>query len=79
MTEAQLAPASPPLVAIPARPQRPVVLITGCSSGIGLVAAERFARAGYQVFASMRRPEAGAALPEPTVRSRRLTPVHEHQ
>ena len=64
MTEVQLASASPPLVALPARPQRPVVLITGCSSGIGLVAAERFARAGYQVFASMRRPEAGVALRE---------------
>ncbi len=64
MTEARLA-ASPPLVALPARPQRPVVLITGCSSGIGRgSAAERFARAGYQVFASMRRPEAGAALRE---------------
>jgi NAD(P)-dependent dehydrogenase (short-subunit alcohol dehydrogenase family) len=64
MSEAPLATRSPPLVAIPGRPQRPVVLITGCSSGIGLVAAERFARAGYQVFASMRRPEAGGALRE---------------
>jgi NAD(P)-dependent dehydrogenase (short-subunit alcohol dehydrogenase family) len=54
----------PPLVEIPARVQRPVVLITGCSSGIGRVTAERFARAGFQVFASMRRPEGGAALRE---------------
>ena len=41
---------------------RPAVSITGCSSGIGQVAAERFASAGFRVFASMRRPEAGAAL-----------------
>jgi NAD(P)-dependent dehydrogenase (short-subunit alcohol dehydrogenase family) len=42
----------------------PVVLITGCSSGIGLLAAQRFARAGFQVFASMRDPARGAALRE---------------
>ena len=59
MTEAQLAARSPPLVAIPGRPQRPVVLITGCSSGIGRGRGRRFARAGYRVYASMRRPEAG--------------------
>jgi NAD(P)-dependent dehydrogenase (short-subunit alcohol dehydrogenase family) len=42
---------------------RPVVLITGCSSGIGLEAARRFAGAGYRVYASMRRPqEQGAGL-----------------
>ena len=41
-----------------------VVLITGCSSGIGLLAAQRFARAGFQVFASMRDPARGAALRE---------------
>ena len=40
----------------------PVVLITGCSSGIGLSTAQRFARAGYRVFASMRDPARGAAL-----------------
>src|SRR5438552_3240580 len=41
----------------------PVVLITGCSSGIGLGAARRFARAGHRVYASMRRPdEQGATL-----------------
>jgi NAD(P)-dependent dehydrogenase (short-subunit alcohol dehydrogenase family) len=43
-------------------PGRPVVLITGCSSGIGAETARRFARAGFRVFASMRRPEAGAEL-----------------
>jgi NAD(P)-dependent dehydrogenase (short-subunit alcohol dehydrogenase family) len=36
---------------------RPVVLITGCSSGIGRGAARRFAAAGYRVYASMRRPD----------------------
>jgi NAD(P)-dependent dehydrogenase (short-subunit alcohol dehydrogenase family) len=42
---------------------RPVVLITGCSSGIGLASARRFAREGYRVFASMRRSEErGAGL-----------------
>ncbi len=40
----------------------PVVLITGCSSGIGRAAARRFAREGYRVYASMRRPQAGADL-----------------
>ncbi len=42
--------------------ERPVVLITGCSSGIGLLAAKRFARAGYRVFASMRRPDDAGEL-----------------
>jgi NAD(P)-dependent dehydrogenase (short-subunit alcohol dehydrogenase family) len=40
----------------------PVVLITGCSSGIGAAAARRFAAAGFRVFASMRRVEAGEDL-----------------
>ena len=39
-----------------------VVLITGCSSGIGREAARRFAAAGFRVYASMRRPEAAADL-----------------
>jgi NAD(P)-dependent dehydrogenase (short-subunit alcohol dehydrogenase family) len=43
--------------------ERPVVLITGCGSGIGLASARRFAAAGFRVYASMRRPaEPAAAL-----------------
>jgi NAD(P)-dependent dehydrogenase (short-subunit alcohol dehydrogenase family) len=38
-----------------------VVLITGCSSGIGREAARRFAGAGYRVYASMRRPDPDGA------------------
>jgi len=38
------------------------VLITGSSSGIGRATAARFAARGFRVFASMRRPEAGADL-----------------
>jgi NAD(P)-dependent dehydrogenase (short-subunit alcohol dehydrogenase family) len=45
-----------------ARVSSPVVLITGCSSGIGAEAARQFARAGYRVFASMRRPERSPEL-----------------
>jgi NAD(P)-dependent dehydrogenase (short-subunit alcohol dehydrogenase family) len=41
---------------------RSVVLITGCSSGIGAETARQFARAGYRVFASMRRPERSPEL-----------------
>lgn len=40
----------------------PVVLITGCSSGFGLLSAVAFARQGWQVFASMRNPAKDAAL-----------------
>lgn len=38
------------------------VLITGCSSGVGLAAAARFLRAGYPVYATARRPEALTGL-----------------
>jgi NAD(P)-dependent dehydrogenase (short-subunit alcohol dehydrogenase family) len=38
------------------------VLITGCSSGIGLLTALRFARGGHRVFATMRNLEKGARL-----------------
>ena len=42
------------------------VLITGCSSGFGLLTALRFARAGDRVGATMRTPEkAPAALTAP--------------
>jgi NAD(P)-dependent dehydrogenase (short-subunit alcohol dehydrogenase family) len=43
-------------------PAKPVVLITGCSSGIGREVARLFARRGYRVYASMRNPEAANAL-----------------
>src|SRR3954447_986851 len=34
-----------------------VVLITGCSTGIGRATAERLAKKGWNVYASARRPE----------------------
>lgn len=40
----------------------PVVLITGCSSGIGRALAEAFKAAGYQVWASARKVEDVAVL-----------------
>jgi NAD(P)-dependent dehydrogenase (short-subunit alcohol dehydrogenase family) len=38
------------------------VLITGCSTGFGEATARLFADRGWNVIATMRRPEAGAAL-----------------
>jgi NAD(P)-dependent dehydrogenase (short-subunit alcohol dehydrogenase family) len=40
---------------MPVAPQARAVLITGCSSGIGLSAAHRLQERGYRVFASCRR------------------------
>jgi NAD(P)-dependent dehydrogenase (short-subunit alcohol dehydrogenase family) len=48
-----------------------VVLITGCSSGFGLLSALTFARKGDHVFASMRNMAKGAALEE-TARKEKL-------
>jgi len=39
-----------------------IVLITGCSSGIGLATAKRFAQAGWQVVATMRNPSQAGEL-----------------
>jgi NAD(P)-dependent dehydrogenase (short-subunit alcohol dehydrogenase family) len=41
---------------------RKVVLLTGCSSGIGLAAATRLADRGHTVYATARRPESVAEL-----------------
>jgi NAD(P)-dependent dehydrogenase (short-subunit alcohol dehydrogenase family) len=47
------------------------VLITGCSSGFGLLTALRFARAGDRVVATMRTPEkAPAALTDPIAKEK---------
>lgn len=43
-------------------PKSRVVLITGCSSGIGRASAERLAGAGWTVYATARRPESIAEL-----------------
>jgi NAD(P)-dependent dehydrogenase (short-subunit alcohol dehydrogenase family) len=44
------------------RPERRIVLITGCSSGIGLDAARTLAARGWRVFAACRKPEDCARL-----------------
>lgn len=38
------------------------IVITGASTGIGYAIAQRFARAGWQVFGSVRKPEDGERL-----------------
>ena len=45
------------------------VLITGSSSGFGAMIAERLARAGHHVFASMRDPGANGGAPEAHIAS----------
>ncbi len=49
------------------------VLITGASTGIGAAAALRFDRAGFRVFAGVRKPADGEALRAQA--SARLTPI----
>ena len=46
------------------------VLITGCSKGIGLETALAFARAGHQVYATMRNPSQSPALAQTTAREK---------
>ena len=41
-----------------------VVLITGCSTGLGFATAETMARAGHQVYATMRNPQRAPQLAE---------------
>src|SRR5690349_16553322 len=41
------------------------VLITGCSSGLGKLAASRFATRGWNVIATMRKPEPDLANDQP--------------
>ncbi|MCS0496801.1 SDR family oxidoreductase [Ancylobacter sp. MQZ15Z-1] len=48
------------------------VLITGCSTGFGRAAALHFAQQGWNVVATMRRPEAGADLAADNVLVTRL-------
>jgi NAD(P)-dependent dehydrogenase (short-subunit alcohol dehydrogenase family) len=40
------------------------ILVTGCSTGIGFATAERMARSGHQVYATMRNPQRAPGLAE---------------
>ena len=46
---------------------RPVVLITGSSTGVGHALARRLAARGWRVFASMRSPDKGSVLRDEAV------------
>lgn len=52
------------------------ILITGCSSGIGLHAAQGLAGRGYRVFATARKPEDVARLTELGLEGLRLDVAH---
>ncbi|MSX88963.1 MAG: SDR family NAD(P)-dependent oxidoreductase, partial [Actinobacteria bacterium] len=54
-----------------------VVLITGCSSGIGRATAEQFLAAGATVYATARRIESLAPLAELGCRTRALDVTDE--
>ena len=49
--------------------EQPVVLISGCSSGIGAALAEEFHARGHKVYATARRPESLWALAERGLRT----------
>jgi len=53
------------------------VLITGCSSGVGRLAAQRFAASRWNVVATARKPESLADLAGPTVAALRLDVTDE--
>jgi NAD(P)-dependent dehydrogenase (short-subunit alcohol dehydrogenase family) len=55
-----------------------VVLVTGCSSGIGRATALRLARSGWKVYASARRPATIADLREAGCQTLALDVTDEH-